>query len=131
MRGGVAIAKPAGGLAGAFFSVNLTIVRPDAPFDTVSESMLLRLRERRAGHDERQRSEDPRARAAGPSHPGHDGAKPNERAHFLRSCVLVSAWISCNVPVRSVQSPLPSCTSSFKRTSPSVMPVITPKFCPR
>ena len=26
----------------AFFSVNLTIVRPDAPFDTVSESMLLR-----------------------------------------------------------------------------------------
>jgi hypothetical protein len=41
IRGGLAIANPAGGFAGAFFIVNLTIVRPDAPFDTVSESMLL------------------------------------------------------------------------------------------
>ena len=41
MRGGVAMAKPAGGLAGAFFSMNFTIVRPEVPFDTVIESMLL------------------------------------------------------------------------------------------
>ena len=90
-----------------------------------------RLRERRAGRDQRQQGQEPRARAAGRSHPGHDVVKQNERAHFFRSCVFVSAWISCSVPVRSVQSPLPSCTSSFMRISLSVMPRITPKFCPR
>ena len=132
IRGGVAIAKPAGGLAGAFFNVNFTMVRPETPFryrqriDAVGG-----LREGRARLGQREHGEEQRARAAGPSRPGHDGVKPDERAHFLRSCVLVSAWINCRVPVRSVQSPPPSCTSSFKRISLSVMPRTTPKFCPR
>ncbi len=90
-----------------------------------------RLRVRRAGAEEREQGQEPRARAAGRSRPGHDVVNENERAHFFRSCVFVSAWISCSVPVRSVQSPLPSCTSSFMRISLSLMPRITPKFCPR
>src|SRR6185437_7638459 len=40
MRGGLAMANPAGGLAGGAFSVNLTIVRPDVPLDTATLSML-------------------------------------------------------------------------------------------
>ena len=132
IRGGVAMAKPAGGLARAFFSTNFTMVRPEVPFDTVIASMLLaRLRECCAGAEERQQGQEPRARALGRAHPGHDVVKQNERAHFFRSCVFVSAWISCSVPVRSVQSPPPSCTSSFMRISLSVTPRITPKFCPR
>ena len=41
MRGGLAIAKPAGGLAGGALSWNRTIVRPELPRDTVTCSMLL------------------------------------------------------------------------------------------
>ena len=132
IRGGVAMAKPAGGLAGGFFSVNLTIVRPEVPFDTVIESMLLDVCAYATPEpEERQQGQEPRARAAGRSHPGHGVVEENERAHFFRSCVFVSAWISCSVPVRSVQSPPPSCTSSFMRISLSLMARITPKFCPR
>ncbi len=36
MRGGLLIAKPAGGLASGAFSVNLTTVRPELPLDTVT-----------------------------------------------------------------------------------------------
>ncbi len=39
MRGGLAIAKPAGGLAGGDFRTNLTIVLPDVPLETASDSI--------------------------------------------------------------------------------------------
>jgi hypothetical protein len=105
-------------LAGAFFSTNFTIVRPEVPFDTVIESMLLAACAKaalvpRSVSNARSHARAPRAVRT----PGHDVVNENERAHFFRSCVFVSAWISCSVPVRSVQSPLPSCTSSFMRIS--------------
>ncbi len=39
MRGGLAIAKPAGGLAGGADSTNLTIVLPEVPLETVIDWM--------------------------------------------------------------------------------------------
>ncbi len=40
IRGGLAIAKPAGGFAGGDFSAKRTMVLPEAPFETVTCSML-------------------------------------------------------------------------------------------
>ncbi len=40
IRGGLLIAKPAGGLGNGAFSVNRTIVRPELPLDTARFSML-------------------------------------------------------------------------------------------
>src|SRR5208283_5488400 len=41
IRGGLAMVKPAGGLARGAFRVNLITVRPDVPLDTLRLSMLL------------------------------------------------------------------------------------------
>src|SRR5438876_5550712 len=41
MRGGLAMAKPAGGFASGAFSVNLITVRPELALETVSASRLL------------------------------------------------------------------------------------------
>src|SRR5438552_19173491 len=40
MRGGLVIAKPAGGFGKGAFSVNLITVRPELAFETLTESML-------------------------------------------------------------------------------------------
>ena len=47
-------------------------------------------------------------------------------AHRLRSCWRGSGCCSCSELVRSVQSPAPSCTSSFSLISVSLIPTITP-----
>ena len=71
MRGGLAIAKPAGGLAGGVFSVNLTTVSPGAALRRPSPrrccwSPARTPRRQRAAPAQRS---EPRARAARPSRP--------------------------------------------------------------
>ena len=126
-RAGFATANPAGGLAGGAFSVKRTIVRPDAPLETLSESIELVVCAPVGPAAASASATSSHARRADGARPGRGAFNPNERTHFLRSCVFdESAWINCSVLERSVQSPALSCTSSFKRISLSLIEVTTP-----
>ncbi len=95
--------------------------------DAVDAVRLLRERDRRQAKCV-QRGKRGRE-ASSPRHRRTEKSIADGRAHFL-PWGLASACCNCSVLERSVQSPAPSCTSSFNLTSPSPMPVTTPKFCP-